>query len=141
MSIDKSLDVSDKDIKFLNKVAGMIVGPVVGLAPERLQLKFTKGNYEKAYIMANTSRIVNNLWAAYSVLSVITKIFGADIDPTPGNVATWTGLGAAVDGFFRESYFTWETMLRYNKETPIIVGEPLWTYFDNKKHPEWYKTH
>lgn len=141
MSLDKSLEVSNKDIKFLEKTASIIIGPVIGFAPERWQLKFTKGNYKKAYIMANTSRIVNGLWAVYSTVSVIAKAFGADIDSTPGNIATLAGIPLIIDTIAREAHFVWETMLRYNKETPVIVGEPLWTYLDNKKHPEWYKTH
>ncbi|MFH1770301.1 MAG: hypothetical protein ABH828_01970 [archaeon] len=132
----------EQQIKYMQIVSSIIIGPVLGLAPERKQLEWTEGDRKEAFYMSATSRILNGLWATYSIVSLITKAFGQDIDPTPGNIATYAGIPLIPDTILREAgYLFFRGLTSPFREKNQPWGEPLLTYIDNKKHPEWYKTH
>ena len=90
--------------------------------------------------MSSTSRIFNDSWSLYTAASLISKIFGADIDPTPGNIATWSGTAIGVDTLIREflygvNYYFNHPFNTYHE----LWGEPIWSMIDHYKNPKWYK--
>ncbi|MBC8501466.1 MAG: hypothetical protein ISS25_04145 [Nanoarchaeota archaeon] len=132
----------NKELSRLEKIAWGAVGPVLGILPERVQMKITKGNQHAAFTMSASSRVVNGVWAAYSTASLISKAFGVDIDPSPGNIVTYAGIPLIPDTVAREVSFAFYYVLshpfgHYHKPW----GEPILTVMDNRKHPQWYATH
>lgn len=113
----------EKSLK-LEKIKYVFYGPLGGLLPPEVQEN--KTSYEAACIMSSTSRIVNGAWGIYSLCSLISKIFDMDIDPSPGNILTWAGLGVLADSIVREIIFGFQYVMDhpYSKYN-IPWGEPL----------------
>lgn len=117
-----------------------IVGPVAGLLPPRMQMKLTRDDEKTAHYMSLSSRVFNAAWGLYGTASLVARAFGADIDPTPGNIVTWSGPVALVDSAVRETLFGIKCYLN-NPFNPRYEpwGEPIWSIIDQSRNPEWYK--
>ena len=131
--------MSTRDLSLVGKIAAILSGPVTGLLPPRLQMRLSQGNTEAASLMSTTSRITNLVLGFYAAASTASKIFGADIDPTPYDAATWLGLAAAADSFVREGLYGLYYHSNHGMATMHDVwGEPLISHLDSELHPEWY---
>lgn len=114
-----------------------------GMLPPRLQEKVfsrTSNPYKAAVLASDTSRLFNAAWTIGTVASLVGKIFGADIDPTPGDIATYAGIAVGVDTVVREFAFAFKYVLDhpFNDEEGYVWGEPFLSCRDSNKHPEWY---
>ncbi len=103
----------------IDKVIYSAVGPVLGLLPPPLQIKLAKGDLTGARIMSTSSRIINAAYAAYTLASLTSGLFGIDIDPTPNNMGTTIGVVAGVDTLMRE------TLYRTKRAFSIMCGDSL----------------
>ena len=125
----------------LEKALAIATGPVLGMLPPPVQRKLFRE--ETAALMSKTSRYFNGIAIpAYALGALIAKGFGADIDPTPGNVMPLVGLASLIDSGLREGM----NLIAYGFCHPHVEhlkvwGEPLMsiTYsslFDKEKTPE-----
>lgn len=130
----------EKNLSLTSKVLLATAGMVTGWLPARTQLYLTKGNNEDAYFMSVGSRVFNELVGVYGTAALTAKMFGADIDFTPGNIATYTGLPILIDTFMRETI----AVFAYNQDPcfrkrQAVWGEPIIQILDSIKRPGWYK--
>lgn len=129
-----------KELSLVGKIASVISGPVTGLLPPRWQMKLTKRNYDAACYMSTTSRIFNGLWSLYTATSLVSKIFGVDIDPSAMNLATNIGIGVFIDTALREIKYAFS----YGLNSPEFMnyhepwGEPILSSIDFKLNSDWY---
>jgi len=108
----------------VDKIIAVATGPVLGMLPPPVQRGMA--SEESAALMSKTSRYFNALWGAYGLASAGCKIFGVDIDPTPGSFATYGGLVAGIDSVVREAfngvaYYMCPHQAKYLK----VWGEPV----------------
>jgi hypothetical protein len=130
-------EISHEELSGLEKIACVAVGPVVGLFPPRLQVNDL--GYHGASIASTSSRIFNGVWSAYAVVSLVAKAFGVDIDPTTHDLITYFGIPIALDSGVREFLFGVRSYLTspFNDNTEPW-GEPLISFIDSMRHPEFY---
>jgi|GEM_PF-6361047 len=132
------------ELNKLEKTICVLTGAITGLLPGRLQMKLgelTNNTYEAAVYMSISSRTVNAVWATYGLVSGISHFFGVDLDPSPGNIATWASIPIAVDSLVRETF----NALRYGIKGGAFTnynipwGEPIFSLLDSEKYPDFYK--
>lgn len=127
------------ELSFLEKAVCVVSGPVLGMLPPRVQVNITD-NYNAASVMSCSSRVFNAAWSVYAASSLACKIFGADIDPTPGNLATYVGIPIAFDSVVREFLHGIRCYLQSPFEDFCEPwGEPIISLWDSGRHPEWYE--
>jgi len=127
----------DKHLSVLKKVGCAVSGPVVGLLPPRVQINSL--GYQGASIASTSSRIFDDVWSVYAVVSLVVKVFGVDIDPTTHDPITYVGIPIALDSGIREFLFGVHSYLTspFNDNTEPW-GEPIISFIDGERHPEFY---
>lgn len=125
-----------KHLSFLEKATSIAVGPVIGMLPPQVQRRIA--SEESAALMSKASRYVNSAAGVCGLASLACNAFGLDIDSTPGNFATWTGVALAADSFIRE-VFNGLAYVYHHPDTDHLKvwGEPvisiLYSKFDKEE--------
>lgn len=128
----------------LEKTICVLTGPVTGLIPPRLQMKLgqlTNNAYEAAVYMSTSSRIFNAAWTAYGLVSGVAQLVGVDLDPSPGNSATWASIPIGIDGLIREIFNGFRYAIKggnWFTDYNIPWGEPVLSFIDSEKNPKFY---
>ena len=135
----------DSKLSLLEKALCVATGPVLGMLPPPIQRKITGGNEEAAALMSTTSRLFNGVaWPAYAISSLVSKYFGVDIDPSPGNFVTWGGLVAGADSILREGLLGCAYVFQHPYVSHLKVwGEPVTSilYFSLTKGKKGQESH
>ncbi|MBI2042939.1 hypothetical protein HYT25_00945 [Candidatus Pacearchaeota archaeon] len=126
----------------LEKTGYFSIGIATGFLPPRLQLKITKGNEEAAHYMSLSSRIAQGLFSLYAPTSLGSKLFGADIDPTPFEILGIASVVSALDWVVREGLKRFKYVVENPFNKPYEAwGEPFFSVRDAIRHREWYERH
>lgn len=129
--------MEEKKLGVIGKGLSVVAGPVLGLLPPRIQEKLT--NYEAACWMSSSSRIFNTALSLATLVSLGTRTFGVDIDPTQGNIATNIGIGIGIDTVLREAaykvYGEFSLMLYYGIHLAAYIGKYEQLHFTH--HSPW----
>lgn len=125
--------MTEKDLSNLEKLACVLGGPFVGWLPPRLQMKVASGDERAACLLSSSSRVVNGVLSSAVGISLVARLWGVDVDPSPGEAFSWVGGGLLFDTLVREVGFGMRYMLNggsvydsYN----AVGGEPLVSLLD-----------
>jgi len=134
-------------LSLLEKIGCVGMGPIAGMLPPRIQQKignYTRNSYEASSLMSTTSRAVNGTLSGVAGITLIAKVFGADIDSNTIDLVTYVGTPLIVDTILREGFGAL-TYVVNGGSTEIDYfgpwGEPILSILDAKKNSEWYDSY
>ena len=128
--------MQEEGLSLGEKVTAIISGPARGLLPSRAQVSIW--GLEAAAYMSTSSRIFGGLYTLYTATSFLGKAFGVDIDPTPGDTASWIGILVGIDTVVREIGMLGVRYFSHTATGFDPFGEPVWQMIDIKRNEEWY---
>jgi len=132
--------MSEKQLSLTGKVVSIATGPILGMLPPRKQIQLAKGSREAACYMSSTSRIFNGVWTLYTIGSLSSRAFGADIDPSAGDILTLSGIAIGLDSLVREVMYAGTAYFHdggsFSFHEPW--GEPILSIVDSMRRSNRY---